>query len=190
MKKSLFFKIFLGFFISTSIITISILLFSFNSIENHYTNTVADDLEKLGSPLLLTITPLLENENYYEIDNLVERIGGETGTRITIIDPDGKVLADSESDPALMDNHKNRPEIIQALDGKMGSSKRYSATMKENMLYIALPIESNGKIMGVLRLSRFLKNLKELISNLKFKIIFVIKCSSLSLSKNTPCDFL
>jgi two-component system phosphate regulon sensor histidine kinase PhoR len=171
MKKSLFFKIFLGFFIFTSVITVSILLFSFNSINNHYTNTVADDLEKLGSPLLLTITPLLEKENYNEIDNLVESIGRETGTRITIITTDGKVVADSESDPALMDNHKNRPEIIQALDGKVGSSKRYSATMKENMLYIALPIESNGKIMGVLRLSRFLKNLKELISNLKFKII-------------------
>ena len=171
MKRSLFFKFFLGFFIFTAIITISILLFSFNTIENHYTKTVADDLEKFGRPLLLTITPLLEKEYYHEIERHVESIGRETETRITVIATDGKVLADSESDPDFMDNHKNRPEIFQALNGKVGYSRRYSDTMKEKMLYIALPINNNGNIIGVLRLSRFLKNLKELISSLKFKII-------------------
>ena len=167
MKSSLFFKLLLGFLVFTIIVTVSILIVSFNTIENHYTKTVADGLEKFGRPLLITITPLLENEYYHEIDRLVESIGRETGTRLTIIATDGKVLADSESDPDLMDNHKNRPEIIQALEGKVGSSKRYSATMKERMLYIALPIKSNGKIIGVLRLSRYLKNLKDLIFQLQ-----------------------
>ena len=171
MKRSLFFKLFLGFLVSTAVITVSILLFSFKTIENHYTKTVADDLEKLGSPLLLTMTPLLEKEQYHEIDRLLDSIGRETGIRLTIIATNGKVLADSESDPDLMDNHKNRPELMQAFDGKVGFSRRYSATMKEKMLYIALPIKKNGKIIGVLRLSRFHKNLRELISNLKLKII-------------------
>lgn len=132
---------------------------------------IADDLEKFGRPLLRTITPLLENEYFHEIERYVESIGRETGTRITVIATDGKVLADSESAPDLMDNHKNRPEIRQALNGKVGYSRRYSATMKEKMLYVALPIKNNGNIVGVLRLSRFLKNLKELRGNLKFKII-------------------
>ena len=85
MKRSLFFKLFLGFLISMAVITVSILLFSFKTIENHYTITVADDLEKLGSPLLLTITPLLEKEYYHKIDRLVENIGTETGKLLGLI---------------------------------------------------------------------------------------------------------
>ena len=171
MKRSLFFKLIFGFLVFTVIVTTSILIFSFNTIENHYTRTVADDLDKFGRPLLITITPLLEREDYHEIERQVKGIGKETGTRITVIDTDGKVLSDSEGDSDRMDNHLNRPEILQALNGRVGYSKRYSATMNEMMLYIALPIRSNGELIGVLRLSRFLKNLKELISDLKLRII-------------------
>jgi len=171
MKSSLFFKLFLGFLVFTVIVTTSIVIFSFNTIENHYTRTVADDLEKFGTPLLLSISPLLEREDYREIERHVQVIGRETGTRITVIAVNGKVLADSEGDPHRMDNHLNRPEILQALKGGVGYSRRYSATMNEMMLYIALPIRSNGEVIGVLRLSRFQKNLKELIGDLKFKII-------------------
>ena len=60
---------------------------------------------------------------------------------------------------------------LGALNGRVGYSRRYSATMEEMMLYIALPIHSNGEVIGVLRLSRFLKNLKELIKDLKLRII-------------------
>ena len=171
MKSSLFFKLLLGFLVFTIIVTVSILIVSFNTIENHYTKTVADGLEKFGRPLLITITPLLERKEYQEIERHVEGIGRETGTRITVITVDGKVLADSVGDSDRMDNHLNRPEILQALDGKVGYSRRYSATVKEMMLYIAIPIYSDDNVIGVLRLSRFLKNLNELISDLKFRIV-------------------
>ena len=50
-------------------------------------------------------------------------------TRVTIVDPQGTVLADSERDPETMENHANRTEILQAHRGQVGVSTRYSTTL-------------------------------------------------------------
>ena len=63
---------------------------------------------------------------------------GRTGARITIIDPYGKVLADSQEDPAKMDNHTGRPEISEALEKGAGRAIRYSATIGHDMVYLAI----------------------------------------------------
>ena len=72
----------------------------------------------------------------------------QIGARITIINKDGVVLGDSEEDPATMDNHADRPEVIEALSQGTGSSIRYSATLGYNMMYVAVPITSNGESSG------------------------------------------
>ena len=69
-------------------------------------------------------------------------------TRITVIDPSGTVLADSEKNPQDMEKHNLRVEIIQALQGAVGKSVRFSTTVKEEMLYVALPIEQHGSPCG------------------------------------------
>lgn len=70
-----------------------------------------------------------------------------------------------------MENHKNRLEVIQAIKDGFGTSLRYSTTVKEEMLYVAVPIEKDGKISGVLRASLFLKEINNLLYNLKMTII-------------------
>jgi two-component system phosphate regulon sensor histidine kinase PhoR len=60
-------------------------------------------------------------------------------TRITLVALNGTVLGDSDEDYNAMDSHADRPEIIDALEGKYGSSIRYSETLKQYMLYITLP---------------------------------------------------
>lgn len=75
-----------------------------------------------------------------------------SGARVTIIQPDGKVTADSREEPSQMDNHADRPEVIQALEGRLGVSERYSFTLKADFIYAALPVYSKvGKIIYVLR---------------------------------------
>jgi two-component system phosphate regulon sensor histidine kinase PhoR len=73
--------------------------------------------------------------------------------RITLIDSDGKVLADSEVDPATMDNHLTRPEVIQALAQGSGSSNRLSATTGIENLYTAIPIKEGGTLRGLVRIA-------------------------------------
>lgn len=77
-----------------------------------------------------------------------------SNTRITVIQSDGKVVADTEENPEVMDNHKNRPEIFRALSGISSSIIRYSDTLNIDMLYYAVPIfEEDSKIGSVLRVA-------------------------------------
>ena len=173
-KKSLFSKIFVGYFFLTLIISGLILVFSFNTIKNFYINTLTDTLKNNAFTLELKITPLLYENKIQELNFLVKNLDKNINTRITIINPDGVVLADSEEDPKIMENHKNRPEIQNALKGKIGKSLRYSYTFNNKMLYVAMPIENEGKILGVLRLSLFLTQIDSLFGDLKIKIFEIV----------------
>ena len=77
--------------------------------------------------------------------------GKRSGTRLTVIALDGKVLADSDEDPGRMENHAGRPEIIAALAGRPDPFIRFSHTLQENMMYVAVPLLHNGTNRGVLR---------------------------------------
>lgn len=88
-----------------------------------------------------------------EIGSLAERLGAQIDSRVTIIDVEGKVLGDSEQDPAFMENHENRPEVMTALSGETGSSIRYSETLRLRMMYIAVPILMDTEVVGVARLA-------------------------------------
>jgi two-component system phosphate regulon sensor histidine kinase PhoR len=72
-------------------------------------------------------------------DSLAKVLGADTGTRITIIAPDGVVLADTQGTPARMENHRFRPEVQAALNGEVGSNMRTSATVHQRFLYVAVP---------------------------------------------------
>lgn len=65
-----------------------------------------------------------------------------------------------KKNPKLMASHKGRIEIIQAIKYGFGKSLRYSASVKEEMLYVAVPIEKGGKVYGVLRASLFFERNK------------------------------
>ena len=120
-------------------------------------------------------SPLLENLDLTKTDSLADELGNKIQGRITIIDRNGKVVADSyESGKALlnMENHKNRPEVTEALQGKVGKSIRYSYTIKEDMLYVAYPIKAQSKIIGVARLSLSLIELRHR-QNMIIKLILL-----------------
>jgi two-component system phosphate regulon sensor histidine kinase PhoR len=102
---------------------------------------------------------------------LAQRLGEQIGARITIIDKDGVVLGDSEEDPATMDNHANRPEVIEAISKGTGSSIRYSATLGYNMMYVAVPITSNGEVVGVARVALSLAQIDKSLQHLNNVII-------------------
>lgn len=77
--------------------------------------------------------------------------GKASATRLTVIAADGKVLADSDQNPDRMENHTDRPEILAALADRSAPSLRFSHTLQENMMYVAIPLVQNEKTMWVLR---------------------------------------
>lgn len=88
------------------------------------------------------------------IQELCLQMGRASQTRITLILPDGTVLGESEEKPDLMEPHGSRPEIAQALEGRPGTSLRYSHTLRQWMFYAAVPIGQGERTLGVLRLAR------------------------------------
>lgn len=96
----------------------------------------------------------LRNELEYLAPN-VERDGlgylerlGDGQNRLTLIDADGTVLFDSDADPAQMENHADRPEIIQAIAEGAGESSRYSETLTEKTINCAILLE-NGQVLRI-----------------------------------------
>lgn len=71
-----------------------------------------------------------------------------TASRITFLDKDGTVLTDTEADPGQMQNHKDRPEFVQAQEHGYGESIRFSETLLKQTFYSAFRLE-NGKILRV-----------------------------------------
>ncbi len=92
-------------------------------------------------------------------------------TRITVIGPDGVVLADSQHDPETMENHKDRPEVQAALRGAAGASIRHSATLGRDLCYVALPVTYLGRSGFVLRLAVPLREIDALIAPLRWRIL-------------------
>ncbi len=174
MKHSLFFKIFFSFCLIILSLSILVFVFSFRTIRLHYINTLSLDLKNLAYTLKLEVLPLIEEKDFKKLDLLVKEIGKNIKTRITIIAPSGKVLADSEKDPNLMENHNNRPEVRQAKRNGFGKSLRFSTTVKEEMLYVAVPVKSKGKFLGILRVSLFLRDINKLLNNLEIKIFGIV----------------
>ena len=171
MKRSVFLKTFSGYLLITLLLSVLILLFTFATIKDHYIQTLTNDLKNLATTLKLEVIPLLKENKFDKLDTLVKGLGAEIKTRITVIAPDGMVLADSEKDPKAMENHSRRLEIIQALEGKTGKSLRFSRTIKEEMLYVAILINEEDTVLGVLRVSLFLSEINGLLNNLKTKIL-------------------
>jgi len=116
-------------------------------------------------------TPYFANGQTSEVNALAVRVGQQISARVTIIDKDGKVVGDSEEDPATMDNHADRPEVKQALAGGVGSSIRYSDTLRYDMMYVAVPISTNGEIVGVARVSIPLSRIDASMGHINMVII-------------------
>jgi signal transduction histidine kinase len=68
------------------------------------------------------------------------KLASAVGGRVTWIAPDGRVLGDSEANPDTMENHATRPEVAQALAGKVGSILRDSSTVGIEFFYVAVPV--------------------------------------------------
>ena len=78
-----------------------------------------------------------------ELDEEADRVGQLIGARVTFIAPDGRVVGDSFETlegVAAMENHAQRPEVVQAGAEGLGRSQRYSATLQIDMLYVAVPV--------------------------------------------------
>ena len=109
-----------------------------------------------------------------ESDDLADRLGSRVGMRVTLIAPDGVVIGDSElplPEVTALENHKNRPEVRQAVQEGRGWSIRYSTTLGLDLMYAAQVLGEAGRPELVIRLALPLEDLARTMSDVR-KLIF------------------
>jgi two-component system phosphate regulon sensor histidine kinase PhoR len=96
---------------------------------------------KMAGDLLARGVPLA---TVRDLDEEADRLGSLIDARVTFIAPDGRVVGDSAETlegVAAMENHAERPEVVEARQRGLGQSRRYSATLKIDMLYVAVAVK-------------------------------------------------
>ncbi len=146
------------------------------TIETYSVNRLHRDL--LDETLVAgdLVSPYIRSGQTGEIDPVIDRFGDELRARVTVIAPDGQVLADNESDPSQMDNHAGRPEVLHALATGTGSAVRPSATLGVPFLYVARSI-ADGE--AVVRMSLPLTEVSSLVSNVRQQVVGAVLVAGL-----------
>lgn len=128
-----------------------------SAMHRFYISQIRENLYHQAQLLIDQFLPMLDPLNAPAVDALCKSRGRLVPQRITVILPNGVVIGDSKSDPAQMENHGDRQEVQGALHGGSASATRFSATLDQQMMYVAIPIhdgvQNQPKILGVMRVS-------------------------------------
>jgi two-component system phosphate regulon sensor histidine kinase PhoR len=148
-------KLFWRHFSSYLLITLGALFaagwYALYSFEHYLLQQAAAELSEKARLFELQVLPLLDTSDEGGIDALCKQAGKLSQTRFTIIRASGVVLGDSREDPRHMENHTTRPEIAAALAGGYGTALRFSTTLQQNILYVALSAKTEREPAVVVR---------------------------------------
>ncbi|WP_373483925.1 ATP-binding protein [Acetobacterium sp.] len=159
----------------TIIIVVSIAicgLFTTISYRQSYYADTENNIKKSGNYIMNYLLPdFLETGNKENMDHFAK----STNVRMTIINPQGEVIYESVQDLGKLENHKNRPEILGALEGNQTTEVRFSNTVKDEMIYVATPyFDEDQSVEAVLRISMPVNAMDDAMFEMINNIIFVI----------------
>lgn len=156
-----------------------------------------DYLQKKGTLIHDQLSPNLFLTQHFsnQEKKLIEHYSTDKNERLTLMDADGAIFYDSV-DSDLQESRKNRPEVKAILSGAdFGAALRKSATLKEELLYLALPVDKDGELIGIIRISEQTELFSNSIQSFKryilltFGLLFLIITAFIFLllhQKNEP----
>ncbi|MGP0566959.1 MULTISPECIES: two-component system histidine kinase PnpS [unclassified Nitrospina] len=170
INKTLHHQIYLSYLLLTFIALGAIGWYSLSSLHDFLYERTFQDLEARANLVRTQTRDLFRSGNHDRLRQLADELSRAGGMRVTVITVKGDVIADSHRDPSQMDNHGSRPEVVKALKGGHGSSQRYSHTVKEELMYVAVPYRHNGQVTGVVRTALPLTLIHETLEGITYKI--------------------
>lgn len=138
-RRPLFWQIFPVSLLISLCTVLAVSWYATTTFKKFYYDQMVEDIEARALLLEQKILDLIL-ESPDALQKFCRQAGRRAHTRITVVAPDGVVLADSNEDPQRMERHGKRPEITQAYSGQTGSSLRLSKTLHQDMLYVAIPL--------------------------------------------------
>ncbi len=170
-RKRLLWQLFPPYLLITLITLLAASWFASEVMRQFFLEQTTTDLKARAALLEKQIKVLLSPLSTETIDAICKEAGRLSATRITVVLPDGTVIGDSRETPLLMENHSDRPEITSALAGQTGRSLRFSNTLMQRMLYVAIPIRDSQGIVAVLRTALPATALETEIRSFQLKIV-------------------
>lgn len=172
--RRLLWQLYPPFVLITVIALFVIALYLSQLLPKFYHDQMALDLQSRARLIEEQIIPSLKEADFKAVDNLAKKLGASSSTRITVILPNGQVVADSDENTAKMENHGGRPEFKDALSKGIGRSLRFSNTLGKRMIYLAVPIQEQGQILAVVRTSIPAVAMNESLRDIYNKIILCV----------------
>jgi len=146
-----------------------------NSIRTSELSNLRSELENEAIITAEASLPsFISQEGENSLDALAKKLGSQIGARITVIALDGTVLGDSNEDPSTMENHATRPEVKDALASGIGESTRYSTTIGEKMMYVAVPIIEKDEVLGIARVALPLTRVESSVNRIIISIVIAM----------------
>jgi two-component system phosphate regulon sensor histidine kinase PhoR len=144
-------------------------IFSYQVAQKHYVSEVENKLLVVGHLIKKEVQLINGTRNTDKLNELAVDYGATTKIRVTFINKQGVVLGDSSTDYTTLENHANRPEIIEAFEYGIGESTRYSTSIGNYLKYVAIRVEGEPEPI-VLRLSIPIED----INNIREKMVSYI----------------
>lgn len=111
------------------------------------------EIERDATVMSSFVEDRLEVNRVVALDAIVEAYAARTGARAVLADATGRALADSDPDQQPGEDFSKRPEFARALAGDVAAGSRYSMTLRTDLLYVAVPVASGGRVLGVVRIT-------------------------------------
>lgn len=143
-----------------------------------YTMQKEQDALMLNAQIIEQTLAAQGRSGSHELTSLLQQLSDNTGLRITILNVDGTVLMDTSEPAAKLDNHFHRQEIQQALTHEYGTAIRYSNTLGENRMYVAIPVYADGQLVRIIRTSNSLAAAEASYQTLRQALIAAILLSA------------
>ncbi|MEI8245945.1 MAG: ATP-binding protein [Lentisphaerota bacterium] len=169
MKNDLF-HFFPVIVITVACLLLGVIWYQSGCIEKVYLDRVEDGLLVRTKFLSYEIKRLITDKNHAFLSQFCDAVSKESNTRITIVEPDGKVLHDSSREAENMANHAKRPEVMQAMNGTPAVVTRYSTTLSQRMIYAAVSIGGADGKNYILRTAVSFKSIDEAIASAERQI--------------------
>ena len=140
MRSRIFFKLMFVFLLVIGATAITLQ----QSVHRVWERTLREQIKLNLKQKTLMFAHRVETDRQYSLAVITSQEGQAAGARATVIDPTGKVLADSEADPSTMENHAHRKEFVTALGGEVGIDERNSQTVNIPFVYVAAPVSGGA----------------------------------------------
>jgi two-component system, OmpR family, phosphate regulon sensor histidine kinase PhoR len=114
------------------------------TVRRVWERTLREQIERNLKEKTLMFAHRVEADRQHSLADITSQEGQAAGARATVIDPTGKVLADSEAEPGAMGNHGHQKEFVSALAGQLAADERKSQTLGIPFLFVAAPVSGGA----------------------------------------------